>query len=26
VIIGLAILFDWLAIFARAFSFLWPQV
>jgi len=26
VIIGLAILFDWLAIFAKAFSFLWPQV
>ena len=26
VIIGLAILFDWLAIFASAFSFLWPQV
>ena len=26
VIIGLAILFDWLSIFARAFSFLWPQV
>jgi len=26
VIIGLAILFDWLAIFSRAFSFLWPQV
>jgi cytochrome c-type biogenesis protein len=26
VIIGLAILFDWLAIFARAFNFLWPQV
>jgi len=26
VIIGLAILFDWLAVFARAFSFLWPQV
>jgi cytochrome c-type biogenesis protein len=26
VVIGLAILFDWLAIFARAFSFLWPQV
>jgi cytochrome c-type biogenesis protein len=26
VLIGLAILFDWLAIFARAFSFLWPRV
>ena len=26
VIIGLAIIFDWLSIFARAFSFLWPQV
>jgi cytochrome c-type biogenesis protein len=26
VVIGLAILFDWLSIFARAFSFLWPQV
>jgi len=26
VVIGLAILFDWLAIFSRAFSFLWPQV
>lgn len=26
VLIGLAIVFDWLAIFARAFSFLWPQV
>lgn len=26
VIIGLAILFDWLSIFAKAFSFLWPQV
>ncbi len=26
VLIGLAILFDWLAIFAKAFSFLWPQV
>lgn len=26
VLIGLAIVFDWLAIFARAFSFLWPRV
>jgi cytochrome c-type biogenesis protein len=26
VIIGLALIFDWLGIFARAFSFLWPQV
>jgi cytochrome c-type biogenesis protein len=26
VLIGLAIIFDWLAIFARALSFLWPQV
>jgi cytochrome c-type biogenesis protein len=26
VLIGLAILFDWLGFFARAFSFLWPQV
>ena len=26
VIIGLAILFNWLEIFAKAFSFLWPQV
>jgi cytochrome c-type biogenesis protein len=26
VVIGLAILFDWLSFFARAFSFLWPQV
>lgn len=26
VLIGLAILFDWLAFFARTFSFLWPQV
>lgn len=26
VIIGVAILFDWLSIFARAFSFMWPQV
>jgi cytochrome c-type biogenesis protein len=26
VLIGLAILFDWLAIFAQAFSWLWPQV
>ena len=26
VLIGVAILFDWLAIFARTFSFLWPQV
>jgi cytochrome c-type biogenesis protein len=26
VLIGLAIIFDLLAIFARAFSFLWPQV
>src|SRR3954454_20615796 len=26
VVIGLAIVFDWLAIFAQAFSWLWPQV
>jgi cytochrome c-type biogenesis protein len=26
VVIGLAITFDWLGIFARAFGFLWPQV
>ncbi len=26
VVIGVAILFDWLAFFARQFSFLWPQV
>ena len=26
VIIGFAILFDWLSVFARWFSFLWPQV
>lgn len=26
VLIGLAIMFDWLALFASAFSFLWPQV
>jgi cytochrome c-type biogenesis protein len=26
VVIGLAIIFDWLGFFARTFSFLWPQV
>ena len=26
VLIGLAIIFDWLGFFARSFSFLWPQV
>ena len=26
VLIGLALIFDWLGAFARAFSFLWPQV
>ena len=26
VVIGLALIFDWLGAFARAFSFLWPQV
>jgi cytochrome c-type biogenesis protein len=26
VLIGLAIIFDWLGFFARQFSFLWPQV
>jgi len=26
VLVGLAIMFDWLGFFARAFSFLWPQV
>jgi cytochrome c-type biogenesis protein len=26
VLIGLAIMLDWLSVFARAFSFLWPQV
>jgi cytochrome c-type biogenesis protein len=26
VVVGLAIVFDWLTLFARAFSFLWPQV
>ncbi|CAN5717904.1 cytochrome c biogenesis CcdA family protein [soil metagenome] len=26
VLIGLAIIFDWLAFFARAFNFLWPRV
>jgi cytochrome c-type biogenesis protein len=26
VIIGVAILLDWLSVFAKAFSFLWPQV
>jgi cytochrome c-type biogenesis protein len=26
VLIGLAIIFDWLGFFARTFSFLWPQV
>lgn len=26
VLIGIAIMFDWVTMFARAFSFLWPQV
>jgi cytochrome c-type biogenesis protein len=26
VFLGLALIFDWLGMFARAFSFLWPQV
>ncbi len=26
VLVGLAIMFDWLATFAQAFSFLWPSV
>lgn len=26
VLVGVAIIFDWLTLFARAFSFLWPQV
>jgi len=26
VVMGLAILFDWLGIFARTFSAFWPQV
>jgi cytochrome c-type biogenesis protein len=26
VVIGVALIFDWLGAFARAFSFLWPQV
>jgi cytochrome c-type biogenesis protein len=26
VVVGLALIFDWLGAFARAFSFLWPQV
>ena len=26
VVIGLALIFDWLGAFARTFSFLWPQV
>ncbi len=26
VLIGLAIIFDWLALFSQAFYFLWPQV
>jgi cytochrome c-type biogenesis protein len=26
VFLGLALIFDWLGLFARAFSFLWPQV
>jgi cytochrome c-type biogenesis protein len=26
VLIGLAVMFDWLTLFAQAFSFLWPRV
>jgi hypothetical protein len=26
VVLGLALIFDWLGWFARAFSFLWPSV
>ena len=26
VFLGLALIFDWLGMFSRAFSFLWPQV